>query len=160
MQLLNCKWIPTKRNTSKITVVIEIDIRRLEQMELCLKALWCFDQSKKVPQSCLCLWQQRKIGAALIPPPWASNPKLGSKPLELGSKEFLFPELFQSNRKYIRRWWGMVTTLHAAHKVMCKAACTNSCRDDTVEKRIDLFPAISRAISWNAVKFLFFFSSL
>lgn len=103
LQLLNCKWIPITRNTSKITVVIELDLRRWKQMELCLKALGYFDQSKKVTQSCLCLWQQRRNVAALIPPPWASNPKLGSHPLELGSKEFLFPELFQSNRKYIRR---------------------------------------------------------
>lgn len=50
----------------------------------------------------------------LIPPPQALSPKLGSNPLELVYKQFLFPELFKSNRKYIRRehrcneeWWQL-----------------------------------------------------
>lgn len=81
----------------------EKDLRRWKQIELCLEALGHLDVSEKVSQSCSCLWQQGRNEAALLPPPWASNPKLGSNPLKPESKQFLFPEIFKSNRKYIRR---------------------------------------------------------
>lgn len=158
LKLLNCQWILTERNMSKITVMIEKDLRRWKQTELCLKALGYFDQSKKVPQSRLCLFQQGRNGAALIPPAWASNPQLGSNPLELGSSFYFlnYCRAIGNTWEDDEEWWQL-------YRLPIRW-CVRQPAQTLVEMilwRRDLFPGISRARPWKAVKlFLVFFLSL
>lgn len=113
LQFLNWKWILTKRNRSEITVMNEKEYGNR------LSFAWKFwdiltFKRKRLTATCAC-GSSDEMGLKenpLIPPPRASNPKLSSDPLELGCKQFLFPELFKSIRKYVRRdhrchaeWW-------------------------------------------------------